>query len=182
VKNSYEVRGDITVIFVKKGKYGIYECLIDTEDLSKVDEGCDTNWHLSNNGKGKYYVVGSKRINGKPRTVKLHRVVTSAPKGKVVDHIKGNTLDNRKFMLRVVTQLENNQNSKMQYNNKSGVRGLYFHERDQVWIGQIWSNNKCHHIGSWKPDQFEVAKAEMEKARKKLHKYAQEVKDNVTTN
>lgn len=182
MRNDFKTQGDTTIIFVRDGSLGFFECLIDTEDLDLVSRGCDTSWHMSDNGKGKKYVTGSKKTDGKSRTVKLHRIVMRAPKGKVVDHIEGNTLDNRKHMLRVVTQVENMQNSRKSKNNKSGVRGLYFHSRDNRWIGGIWANKRYYHIGTWKPEEFEVAKAGMEEAYKNLHKYVQEVQNNVTSN
>ena len=45
----------------------------------------------------------------------MHRYLTKAPKGKVVDHINGNTLDNRIKNLRICTVSENARN---------GQRGL----------------------------------------------------------
>ena len=55
---------------------------------------------------GYYYGVDA---GGK--TIYLHRIVTSAATGQVVDHINGDTADNRKENLRLVTQRENNHNT-----------------------------------------------------------------------
>ncbi|QMV48456.1 hypothetical protein [Bacillus phage SPO1L3] len=176
MKNEYHIEGDIAIIKVKEGKNGLVDCLIDREDLELVDREGKSYWHMASNGKGKKYVLGYKIENGKRITLRLHRVVMGNPKGKVVDHIHGDTLDNRKKMLRVVTQVENMQNSPKPKNNKTGVKGLYYSTRDNCYYGGIWANKKYNHIGTWKPHQFEEAKKEMEKAYKRLHTYVQEVR------
>ena len=44
--------------------------------------------------------------------VRLHRLVTQAKEGEIVDHLNGNKLDNRLSNLRICTHKENNQNRK----------------------------------------------------------------------
>lgn len=66
-------------------------------------------WRYATHGnkKGdKQYVSG--RLNG--RHVYLHRLVAGAQKGQIVDHINGDTLDNRRSNLRIVSASQNMQN------------------------------------------------------------------------
>ena len=74
---------------------------IDAEDLPIVQK---YSWYEANTG----YVMNKSGRN----VVLMHRLVTNAPKGMVVDHINGNKLDNRKENLRVTTQKINNLNRK----------------------------------------------------------------------
>ncbi len=56
--------------------------------------------------------------------VQMHREIMKAPKDKFVDHINGNTLDNRKDNLRLVTHTENLRNSKLNKRNTTGYKGV----------------------------------------------------------
>ena len=58
------------------------------------------------------------------------------PKGEI-DHINGDRADNRITNLRDVSRSENQRNAAMQHNNKSGVCGVHWKERDRRWIAQI---------------------------------------------
>lgn len=63
-------------------------------------------WHLSDTG----YAV--RRNSSEGGTVRLHRLVTNAPEGMVVDHLNGDRLDNRISNLRICTQADNTRNRK----------------------------------------------------------------------
>ena len=57
--------------------------------------------------------------------LRLHRLVTHAHgKDHVVDHINGDTHDNRKSNLRITTQKNNSRNTKVSKNNSTGVTGV----------------------------------------------------------
>ena len=103
---------------------------VDATDLPRVIE---LAWHASPNAMGGYYAVS--REHG--RTVYMHRLIMDAPKGRTVDHLSHDTLDNRRANLRVGGQSDNLLNRKGANSNSStGVRGLYEHRTK----GQLYYN------------------------------------------
>lgn len=75
---------------------------VDHEDaaLEKV------RWHANYSAPSKPYAVG--RIEG--RRVYMHRIITAAPVDLHVDHVNGDSLDNRRANLRIGTPAENLRN------------------------------------------------------------------------
>jgi len=109
MKNKYKVNGDATIIYISY-KNEIIETIIDTEDLEKIKAFPNT-WHAhyDNNVKN-YYISGAYICDGRIVNVQLHRLVMNTPKTLMVDHKNHNTVDNRKYNLRNVTNYENSQN------------------------------------------------------------------------
>ena len=89
------------------------KALIDADDVDRVS---GNKWVASESGT-RFYVV---RGCGKTRQY-LHRLIAGAQKGQCVDHINGNTLDNRKQNLRICTKQENSWNQKKRNNLYKGV-------------------------------------------------------------
>lgn len=68
------------------------------------------------------------------KLVYIHRLLMNAPKGYVVDHINGNSLDNRRKNLRICTSVENSRNSKMPISNKAHTKFKGVHKDRGKWI------------------------------------------------
>ncbi|MCA9312763.1 HNH endonuclease [Candidatus Saccharibacteria bacterium] len=79
----------------------------------------------------------------------MHRFITNAPKGMVVDHISGNTLDNRQSNLRVCTNAANIRNGKLRINNSTGVQGVTWDKSRNKWQSRIKVNYKTVHLGRY---------------------------------
>jgi hypothetical protein len=99
--------------------------------------------------------------------VRLHRVITKAQKGEIVDHINHNKLDNRRANLRIATHAENIRNSKFRSNNTSGYKGVYFCKQTGRWSAQIKANGKTRRLGRF--DTAREAGAIYDRAASKLH-------------
>lgn len=80
--------------------------LVDAQDIAAIDA---FSWH-ANTKDGRIYAI-RRAMPGK-RLVLMHRVIAGADCGQVVDHINGNTLDNRRANLRIATNQQNSFNHK----------------------------------------------------------------------
>lgn len=75
-----------------------------------------------------------------------------------IDHIDGNTLNNRIENLRPATNTQNQWNSKLPNTNTSGVKGVYWVKRDSKWRAMCRVNGTKHHVGVF-ADIFEAENA-----------------------
>lgn len=106
--------------------------------------------------------------DGRSHSLYMAREIMNAPKGKQVDHINGDTLDNRKSNLRICTNSENSKNRGKHSDNTSGYKGVKFDTRMGFgWIAQICVNYKRIYIGKYKTK--EAAARAYNKAAKKHH-------------
>ena len=171
MKNKYEIDGNITSIIIDSPKYGTIKTLIDTEDLSKVKKAI--SWHVVwSEYTESFYVHGYIRVKGKRKLIKLHRYVMGVTdSSKLIDHIHRNTLDNRKSKLRIVTHLENNQNSGMYSSNSSGTKGVSFKKETNKWQAYIAYKGRQKHLGYF--DDFDDAVNARKLAEKEFHLYNQ---------
>lgn len=178
MKNEYEVRGEVTAIFLRH-KGVLYEAIIDTADLPKAQQHPNT-WFLSAKPEiNAYYVVGRFIVDNKSYYIRLHRFLMDTPAGMEVDHINHNTLDNRTSLnLRNVTTLQNQQNrSGAQTDNKtSGIRGVSFHKKSQKWRAYLKINQKSIHLGFF--DDINEAKKVVTEKRKEMMPYSQDTLAN----
>lgn len=116
-------------------------------NLDDVDNCKKHKWHKKHSNNGKHYVF--TRINGQP--VRLHRFVLNFYDLKLeIDHINGNSMDNRKNNLRKVTHQKNMQNQrKLPRNNTSGYIGVGWNKLNKKWDAQIKTNKKVFYLGSF---------------------------------
>ena len=107
------------------------------------------HWRINKVREGFVYAVRQYLIDGKKTRIYLHRVIAGAKPGEVVDHINGNTIDNRRSNLRIVTRCENVQNHKPYATNTSGHTGVSWHKHGQKWQVIMKGNGKRVFLGSF---------------------------------
>jgi len=84
-------------------------------------------------------------INGK--CYSMHRIVSNAKIGQIVDHINRNKLDNTRSNLRVCNYNQNAHNVGMKRNNTSGFIGVSWAKDRNKWIAQIKNGGNPKRIG-----------------------------------
>lgn len=103
---------------------------------------------------GKGYRQIQVKINGKKRGFKEHRLAWLFVHGRwpngQIDHINGNTSDNRIVNLREATNSQNMMNRKLNANSQSGAKGVSFHQGSQRWRARLQLNGKRIHLGDFK--------------------------------
>lgn len=157
MRNRYEVRGDVTVIYLKQKDGSELECLIDTADLPLVSV-CD--WRPVHPHKKYPPYAGSyrQRPNGmyfQSTVILMHRLIMQSrnPLQKMIDHRNGNRLDNRGDNLRVATPTLN----RLNLNVKLLRGGVY--SRGKGFQSEIGYKRKTIQLGSY------VTEAEARAAR-----------------
>lgn len=98
---------------------------------------------LTNKGETSHRHVGCLKKPTHKIVLEMHGVYV--PSGMEVDHISGDSLDNRVENLRVVTRQENMRNKRQSKKNTSGCTGVFFYVRYAKWCAQIrdGSRNVC---------------------------------------
>lgn len=138
------VDGDVARIGLLSKSRGIIGWTqIDSEDIAEVLLIAPRWCSLS--GSNQLYAVAWRNY----RTFLLHRVITGAKEGDVVDHINHDPLDNRKSNLRIVTPAENAQNRKgASRHSKLGVRGVRFCPgKPRPYRATVIANKKRFEVG-----------------------------------
>jgi aspartyl aminopeptidase len=88
--------------------------LVDDEDFDELSKNkWSAHW-----GRGKWYAIRNKRINGKCNIIYLHRQIMKTPVNLIVDHKDGNGLNCQKCNMRNCTQSQNMMNSYCKRQNK----------------------------------------------------------------
>lgn len=109
------------------------------------------------------------QINGSK--YKTHRLIFLLHHGylpETVDHIDGDTTNNRVENLRVASTPQNQHNARRRLDNSSGVKGVSWHSPLNKWRVQIQTNRVKKHIGYF--DDLELAELVAIEARDKYHK------------
>jgi len=117
--------------------------LIDDDDFEKINK---FKWYISRSAKDKYYIANR---NGQ----RLHRLITDCQDGMEVDHINGNTFDNRKVNLRICSRSENSMNRKKSNNKSSIYKGVSLYKRDMNWVSYIKINGKKISLGYFETEK-----------------------------
>ncbi len=101
----------------------------------------------------------------------MHRLIMNAPAGLVVDHIDGNSLNNRKTNLRICTQAQNIHNSRPRRNRSSKYKGVFWNKVNKKWSVSIRKGDKRIYLGGF-DDEIEAALAYDRKAEELFGEFA----------
>jgi len=115
--------------------------LVDNADFPVLNK---LTWTLSVSGKRKYAVHNFYK-DGKNHLVAMHRFLLNAPKGKTIDHIDGDGLNNQRANLRVCTLAENLRNRKKPTINGYPYTGIQ--PMGRKWRAIIGHKGKTIHLG-----------------------------------
>lgn len=140
--------------------------LIDGRDHQRIKH---LKWHLHSSG----YICRAvwRENNRKQGCVFLHREVLPCPEGKVVDHINGNKLDNRRHNLRLATHSQNCANSVIRQDNTSGYIGVSAVSNSNKWRAYVRNNGKPLYLGLFNSKE-EAATTRDKKALELFGEYA----------
>jgi hypothetical protein len=115
-------------------------------------------WHATEGRCGVFYASRSIKVTKDGRTysrnVEMQREVVdperSLPRTSKVDHINGDTLNNTRENLRIVSDSISNINRRVFKTNTSGYRGVSYERERSRWRATIKVNGKTTVIGSFR--------------------------------
>jgi hypothetical protein len=116
---------DYKEIPLTKGKVAI----VDAADFEWLSQW---KWHYSAASDGRHgYARRAIYLGGgsgapKLRRIKMHREIMDAPVGIMVDHVNGDTLDNRRRNLRLAHDWQNGANRSANSNKPHPYKGVYY--------------------------------------------------------
>jgi len=149
----------VRFIPLTQGKFAI----VDAEDYPRLAR---YKWSASRSRHNLYACrcAGGKKIS-------MHRVVANAPNGLLVDHIDGDTLNNRKANLRLCSITQNNRNRRPNRRATSKYKGVTWSKCCRKWFARIRPNRKVIYLGLF-TDEIEAAVAYDRKAEVLFKDYA----------
>lgn len=149
------------------GKYGAGKvAIVDAADYEWLMQW---RWYCARDPRKSDYARGT--VNGKHML--MHRFITGAPAGVMIDHINGDGLDNRRENLRHADHSRNKQNAKRRSQRfTSRYKGvhkepIYGHK----WIAQLCVNGKVVVVGRCDSEE-EAARAYNEAALRHFGEFA----------
>jgi len=123
----------------------IKKCTFDDSDFYKIK---DHRWMLKKH-RNTFYAITD--IKGK-RTY-MHRLIFGSKKGKIIDHIDRNGLNNCKKNLRFCTSAQNSYNRIGIKNTSSKYKGVTWDKKRLLWLSRIGFKYKTIFIGRFKKEK-----------------------------
>ena len=120
-----------------------YSTIVDDDDFERLR---DWRWIVRRpRYKTRTYAYAMCCRNGK--VIHMHRLSAGANEGELVDHINGDTLDNRKCNLRICTHKQNRRNEGLSSDNTSGFKGVT--KAGNRWRAQICVDYQMKYLGQY---------------------------------
>ena len=157
--NTYIFKSDYVEVYTVQGQ----RILIDVDDFDVIRQ---YYWFVDDSG----YARSCVYKNHVAQRIRMHQLIMHCPDGMEVDHIHGDTLDNRKSQLRICTHQQNSMNASLRIDNSVGVKGVSIkHNKNGTvkYCAYITKNYKRHHLGEF--DTLDDAKKARQDAEIRLY-------------
>ena len=142
--------------------------IVDASDYEWLSQW---NWHaIWSAGMGSFYAARMITIDGVQHLTQMHREIMGLQRGdpREVDHkMSGQTLDNRRDNLRVVSHMQNQHNRRTNRNSTSGFPGVHLFKPNGKYASSMVVNSKKVHLGYYftAEEAHEVRKRRIEEVR-----------------
>jgi hypothetical protein len=137
--------------------------MVDDEDYDNLNQ---YKWRYSL-GYAVRTTLAKESSRDERRNVRMHRQIMNCDMDLEVDHIDGDTLNNKKSNLRICTHGQNMSNRKSSSVSGSKYLGVSWHKGNKMWQANITANGKQKNLGYSKTED-ECARM-YDKAAKELH-------------
>lgn len=101
--------------------------------------------------RGGYWYAVTNDGGGRKRLV-MHREILGAKQHEIVDHVNGDTLDNRRSNLRLCNRSENMANRAKRV-GRSRFKGVVYRADRNRWYAQIGHNGRRRFLGSFETEE-----------------------------
>lgn len=133
-------------------------------------------WRLEPSRSTSYASCTHKTEDGVRRTLKMHRLIMMSIAGPLtpdvfIDHIDHNGLNNTRENLRLATNTQNLQCSRIYKNNSTGYRGVSWAPHMNRFVSKIRVNKKLLHLGYF-DNTIDAAKAYNKAAKEHFGEFA----------
>lgn len=139
--------------------------IVDDEDFEYLSQ---YRWFLQSTKELYVQRHNNEKKRGK---IYMHREILRCLPGVMIDHINGNSLDNRKCNLRAATNSQNMANQPKQKRNLCRFKGICVDKKNGGWRAQISINGETKNLGHFLDDES-AARAYNDAARKQFGEYA----------
>lgn len=148
----------------KQGKNaGKYFVMVDDEDYEELNK---YKWHVRIGPRTFYAIRNDNHI-----TLYMHRIITKAKRGVLVDHRDLNGLNNQKYNLRKCNQAQNIRNGRCRQNNTTGFKGVNYQRKIKKYQARVGYENKRLYLGVYNTP-IEAAKIYNQKALELFGEFA----------
>ena len=140
---------------------------VDPEDYAELNQHM---WYAQSRcDRRAFHAARCITRSGRQITIRMHRQILGLRHrdGQIVDHVNGNTLDNRRCNLRVCSSSDNNCNCGNYRGGTSSYKGVRWHAQHQKWYTSIQKNGKSSFLGLFK-SETKAAQA-YDAAAKRIH-------------
>ncbi len=135
--------------------------IVDEDDFERLNQ---FKWHIYKQNRNNLYAKTIVYKNKKRIAIVMHRLLVQC-EGKIIDHISGDGLDNRRSNIRCCTRNQNAINRRININNLSGFKGVSWYKAAKKWRAQIQFKNIVYHLGCFEK-RIDAARAYNEAAIK----------------